>query len=112
MALWILSVLYTLDNRAGAPGVANMRRLIEADEFDDPATSALLRLGMRVGANDLDVVELLKNRLGSRRIDLPYQVPSDVWDHVNVFMRDLFNTASACTDTAANPSGDCFAEPV
>lgn len=96
LIFWMLAATYMLDSRAGAPTDATVEQLM-GGSFPTAVRQALARLGAPGGANPplLDLVEFLYNRVNGTRFDLPYQVPSAVWDHVNVFFKDLFGTDDA-----------------
>lgn len=93
LIFWMLSGLYKLDSRAGVPTASSVRDLMDG-EFTAAGNAALARLGAPRGS-ELDLVEFVYNRVKGTRFDLPYQVPSAVWDHVNVFFKDLFGTDDA-----------------
>ena len=91
LAFWTLAALYSFDNGAGVPTKASVETLALRDNFTREAGAALLR--QEIPEDVLDTVAwYVFQRTKGRRISLPYQVPTDLWNLVNVYTKDFFSS--------------------
>lgn len=88
VAFFVLAALYTLDNSVGAPTVSRVGAASEA--FSATQLAALRRLGITdaTRASVLASFRLI-DKLAGRDLVLPYQVPQDIVDNIQVYLRDV-----------------------
>jgi hypothetical protein len=88
VAFFDLAALFTLDNSVGAPTVASVGAASNA--FSATQLAALRRLGITdaTRASVLAAYRLI-DKLAGKDIVLPYQVPQDIVDNMNVYLRDI-----------------------
>lgn len=87
---WELAALYNLDPTAGVPTKARVEYRLTNGTFDAQANSTFRSLGA-TNSGSLGNLEFLYGRVKGIRFDLPYQVPTAIWNWINSYFRTLFD---------------------
>lgn len=91
---WIQGAVSTLNPQTPAPTADRMQSMNETRAYDPTTAAGLRRLGSssvsgtRVNYDDF---VMLNDMMRGRRVNLPYQVPTDVWSRVQQVLTDVMN---------------------